>query len=80
MQPSDVRSLLSQVPLGRQVVEVVWPFDRVAFRIDYADIVRHYDDLWYPSRDDVWILSPDRTNVVGIDHEEVVLIAEAVIG
>src|SRR5437870_4909315 len=53
--PSEIRNLLlSHLNLANPHVTLTWPADRCSIVISYADFVRHYDDLWFPSRDDLW--------------------------
>jgi len=73
--PSDVRRVLESTGLvnaGR--VTVVWPFDGFAATSDGVDVVRFYDDLWYPSRDDVLIVLPSHDMFVEFNHEEVLIV------
>jgi len=58
--------------LGERVC-ALWPFEAFAVEINLADFAEHFDDLWYPASDDVWLLSLDHRRFVTINHEELVL-------
>ncbi len=72
-EPEEVRAWLSGVgvPPDAEVI-VLWPFDRVGTRMAYQSFVDNYDDLWYPSSDDVVVYreTGDELNVIVLDHEE----------
>src|SRR5258706_11424678 len=72
MTGDQVRALLSDFPIEDEWVELVWPYENEGARMRYVDVVRYYDDLWFPSRDNLWITSERRTWLLAIDHEEAV--------
>jgi len=49
----------------------VWPWDRVGCELDSHEFVQHYDDLWYPSSDDMWIGWKGSELLIQLNHEEV---------
>jgi len=73
----DVRSLLSQHAddLGETVC-VVWCYEAAAVEMLYSDFVEHFDDLWYPARDDVWLLSFSERSFLAMSHEEFLLFGD----
>ncbi|MFI8910920.1 hypothetical protein ACIGW4_04780 [Streptomyces sp. NPDC053513] len=50
----------------------VWPADRVAAGLTSEELITAIDDLWYPSMDDLVVISTagDHTTVLVLDHEE----------
>jgi hypothetical protein len=52
-------------------VRVVWIWDRNGIEIDYGDFATTFDDFWYPSSYDVWVISSDGKSILDMDHEEV---------
>jgi hypothetical protein len=69
-EPEEVRRLLFSLPINtRSQVLVLWPSYHEGIRIPYGLFVDHYDDLWYPSSDDIWILH-DADSMIDISHEE----------
>jgi hypothetical protein len=70
--PDEVRATLSGLPIGDDWVEVVWPFERAGVRMRFRDFVRYYDDLWYPSSDDLLITNSTKTWLLEVNHEETV--------
>jgi hypothetical protein len=72
LSPEQVRAFLTNLPIPEEWVRVVWPYERKGVRMRYLDFVRHYDSLWYPSRDDVWLTSEQQGWFLELDHEEIV--------
>ena len=61
-------------------VLVIWPFATFSIEMKYKDFVSHFDDLWYPSSDDVLVLSCDTGWLLVIDHEEMFSLGETGLG
>ena len=57
-------------PAEGDLALVLWPSDAVGARVAFGDFVEHLDDLWAPGRDDVVVVSADRSRIVTFDHEE----------
>ena len=73
--PEDVRSYLLSLGIpADERVTAVWLSTRAGIALRFADLVRHYDDLWFPSRDDLWVTNQAMSWFVGIDHEELVTV------
>jgi hypothetical protein len=51
-------------------VTVLWISDRQGISIGLYDFLLFFDELWYPSSDDVIVESHSGTFVIVIDHEE----------
>ncbi|MFN0050615.1 MAG: hypothetical protein ACKV0T_00400 [Planctomycetales bacterium] len=68
--PGEVREWLRT--LGIQgPVSVVWIGLGEGIHIDFSDFVHFYDDLWFPSSDDVLVVSSPGTDAaVMLSHEE----------
>jgi hypothetical protein len=60
------------VHLGDRVC-AVWPFETFAVEIALEDFADHFDELWYPASDDVWLLSLRHRRFVTLNHEELLL-------
>jgi hypothetical protein len=58
--------------LGERVC-ALWPFESFAVEIALEDFAVHFDELWYPASDDVWLLSLHRRRFVTLNHEELLL-------
>jgi hypothetical protein len=67
--PDEVRSWLNWLPIEGDVV-VTWPSNGEAMKVPYEIFVEFYDDLWYPSSDDVWITDEVLSFLLELDHEE----------
>ena len=66
-----VRKILSQFPLlPESQVKVYWDATRDGILITYKLFIKYYDDLWYPSSDDVWIFDDGLEWLLEISHEE----------
>jgi hypothetical protein len=72
--PDEIRELLREyrARLGERVC-LIWRFDHGGVIVSYDDFCERYDDLWYPSSDDVYVISSVRRRFLIIDHEEIVL-------
>ena len=55
-------------------VYVVWPSDSVAIKLSYAFFVEQYENLWLPSRNDVWITVETCDWLIEISHEEILTV------
>jgi hypothetical protein len=66
-----VQSLLSSWLAQSERCTVVWPWDRVGCELDSNEFIAHYDDLWYPSSDDMWIGWKGSELLIQLNHEEV---------
>ena len=51
----------------------LWPFETFAAEIALHDFAEHFDVLWYPASDDVWLLSLHHRRFVMLNHEELLL-------
>lgn len=69
LAPNEVRQWLSMLSDAASSVLVVWPANRVAAEMPFATVIDKYDDLWYPSTDDVLVMWPDGQLLL-MDHEE----------
>jgi hypothetical protein len=58
--------------LGERVC-ALWPFEAFAAEVALADFAEHFDALWYPASDDVWLLSLHHRRFLTLNHEELVL-------
>jgi hypothetical protein len=69
----QVRAIFYQnAPLSIDTeVYAVWPSNRVAIKLSYALFVEQYENLWFPSRDDVWITVETCDWLIEISHEEI---------
>ena len=53
-------------------VLVIWGFEKFGVVIPYKVFCHFFDDLWYPSSDDVLVTDESMNNCVGISHEEII--------
>lgn len=61
-------------PLGSLEVApvvVLWPALRSGISARFDEFVDAYDDLWFPSSDDVWVFPPSEDWLLELDHEEI---------
>ena len=61
--------------LGERVC-ALWPFAPFAAEIALDDFADHFDDLWYPASDDVWLLSLHHRRFLTLNHEELLLFGD----
>ena len=68
--PNQVKEWLSQSDI-QGVVSLVWIDFGEGVNVDFKDFIHHYDDLWYPSSDNLVILSLDGQRALTLSHEEI---------
>lgn len=70
LDEDDVRQWLFALPVDvSSLVLVMWPAERIAAEVPFSVLVDRYDDLWYPSIDDVVVVWPGG-GLLLMDHEE----------
>jgi hypothetical protein len=52
------------------LVNVFWLADREGIRVNLNRFLEHYDDFWFPARDDVWICPVSSQWILEFSHEE----------
>ncbi|MFZ5892411.1 MAG: hypothetical protein ACOY0T_15230 [Myxococcota bacterium] len=71
-EPHEVRQWLRELPIAAAAkVFILWPALRSGISASYVGFVEAYDDLWFPSSDDVWVQPPSGDWLLELDHEEV---------
>ena len=55
-----------------KIVRVIWCSTKTGISILFRDFVEYYDDIWYPSSDDVWVTEESLSWLLDFDHEEIV--------
>ncbi len=56
--------------MREQTVWAYWPAFREGFEIIWEVLVSRFDELWYPSSDDLIVMPPAATWVLEVSHEE----------
>ena len=69
LDPDAIREWLRTLPFTKTVTFLSFSFAG-GVRIDYDCFVSFYDDLWYPSRDDGWVVDDALCYLLDLDHEE----------
>jgi hypothetical protein len=72
--PDATRALIAarDEDLGERVC-VLWPLEAFAVEIAVDDFAAHFEELWYPASDDVWLLSLHHRRFLTLNHEELLL-------
>ena len=70
-EPETVRRWLGELPIKEEVVYIYFVSDKQGIRLSFNLFIKHYDDLWFPSSDDVWITNKSLSWLLELDHEEV---------
>ncbi|GGN99581.1 hypothetical protein GCM10010112_93550 [Actinoplanes lobatus] len=66
----EVRAWLRSLPVDADsVIRIDWARDGIGAELPFSVFAQHFDDLWYPSSDDVVVLTPDGA-LLYLDHEE----------
>jgi hypothetical protein len=69
-EPSAIADWLQAQQLPEEPVKVFWLFDREGISIELKDFLKYFDELWFPSSDDIVVESESTSFVIAIDHEE----------
>ena len=72
--PDATRALIKarDEDLGERVC-ALWPFEAFAVELAVDDFADHFEELWYPASDDVWLLSLHHRRFVVLSHDELLL-------
>lgn len=71
LSPQEIKSFLTSLLIEPEIVTtLIWPYDRCGIYLPFHLFIEYYDDLWYPASDDVWIMDPNISWLLEIDHEE----------
>lgn len=71
--PAQVRQYLSGLGIAEwENVYLVWVANQIGVQMAFGDFVQYYDDIWYPSSDDIWISSENLSWFLNFDHEEII--------
>jgi hypothetical protein len=68
--PSEIGDWLVAQEIENEQVAVYWLYDNAAALMMMHDFIKYFDDLWYPSSDDVVVLPMSNQYVLYVDHEE----------
>jgi len=66
------RYLRSLRPGSRGRIYCFWPRDMIAIRMDYEEFIQYFDDVWYPSSDDLVVTDSEVSFLTYFDHEELI--------
>jgi hypothetical protein len=70
VEPSAIADWLRAQRLPEEPVKVFWSSCREGISIALKDFVTFFDELWFPSSDDILVESESKVFVIAIDHEE----------
>lgn len=70
--PEVVAARLNSLGVHEDTVWICWPGFREGFEIKWNLFVSRFDDLWYPSSDDVIVTAPTADWMLEISHEETI--------
>jgi hypothetical protein len=66
----SLQQVIHQIPLTEpNEVYLYWLGAPETDRMRLCDVVRYWDDLWYPATDDTWIIEPCLRWVIWCDHD-----------
>src|SRR5690242_2913920 len=68
MSSEAIRAKLGSLAVREETVWAYWPAFREGFEIKWEMLVSRFDELWYPSSDDLIVMSPDETWVLEVSH------------
>jgi hypothetical protein len=67
----EMAQWLSGLGLNESTVRVVWPQESAGLLMPYALFLECFDELWFPSADDVVVITEAGDRLLEISHEEV---------
>lgn len=71
-EPAEIRERLRSLGIADQVpATLIWASSQHGVALAFGEFVRWYDVWWYPSSDDVWVLDPNDSWLIELDHEEI---------
>lgn len=73
MERDSIVFLLQSFDANNSDVYILWCSNNVGIKIPYHFFCKFYDDLWYPSSDDVWVYDTQNKFCLEISHEEIVM-------
>ena len=72
LSSEQLKKYLRNLPVDKNSnVLVIWASYRSAVLIPYSLLVENYDELWFPSADDVFVTDKEMNWLLVIDHEEI---------
>src|SRR6266705_1447922 len=69
MSSETISAKLGSLEVREQTVWAYWPAFREGFEIIWEVFVSRFDELWYPSSDDLIVMPPAATWVLEVSHE-----------
>jgi hypothetical protein len=66
----EILAWFDSLKLPADTVQVYWPYDAEGVSMALKDFFQTYDDLWFPSADDVWVIGPGGRYLLELHHEE----------
>lgn len=67
----EVLSWLKNLPISKKIVHLYWVSPREGIKLNFDDFAANYDELWYPSTDDVLVVDIDKRWIIVLNHEEI---------
>jgi hypothetical protein len=56
--------------ITENVVKIYWHSTNEGISVDFETFVENFDEFWYPSSDDIWVIGNEKSWLIQVDHEE----------
>lgn len=70
MDTEVVKQMLLAINVPNSDVYVLWFGDNIGIKIPFHIFCNFYDDLWYPSSDDILVCDTKKIFIIEVSHEE----------
>jgi hypothetical protein len=71
----EIQTFLQTLPFGNERTLVIWVFESFGIQLPFNLFCKYFDELWFPSSDDIWICDTQHLYRVEISHEEKITLA-----
>jgi hypothetical protein len=71
----EIQTFLQSLPLGSDEVFIIWVFESFGIQLPFNLFCKYFDELWFPSSDDIWICDTQCLYYLEISHEEKITFA-----
>jgi hypothetical protein len=71
----EIQTFLQSLPFGSEKTFIIWVFESFGIQLPFKLFCEYFDELWFPSSDDIWICDTQYLYYLEISHEEKITFA-----
>jgi hypothetical protein len=71
---SEIQSFLQTLPFKNESIIALWFFESFGVQMPRDIFYKYFDELWYPSSDDIWVFDLQEEYYLEISHEEKIIL------